>query len=647
MQTHPSPTGPGALLAALAPTSTATPGAADASAGSPAGLSFVEHLGRSTAAGAALLEAALAEAANLPPVSELGCVSGLISESDSGRIEPMQAGEPNATVPAGLDAAAAGGGPLGEFAGLHELLAQLLTAAPPAAAAEAAQAQGTALEAASHGRAALLDAVPLRHAALRGEASLAADGAAQLGELPPTARQGAAAVNLGDAVRGVARQAVGEAAMSAAASPATTPAAVSVSPPAGETGSAPSGLPTGTEAAPSRRLSGESRPGQTVPGQATVRGDVAGAVRGAAHEASRPATRLSDGNADADPNATLRRADRTESSSTDVDPAASGASGAAAAQAPAIADARAVSELRQQDPRADVRDASMAAAPATSFTPVPPPWAGTEASTTNSRPSGRTGGDLEPRRLTATALPSEAARPASDTARPAPGERTDERRDSAERERTGGAPSRAFAPARFDADAAIPTPWSMAPPAAGAAPAEAPRVNAPAESALPLAAPAMVGTLPAAPLAAPGAAPLHIEVAAPVQDSRFTETFALQVSKLAHDGVRHAVLHLNPAEMGPISVQIALDGQQAQIHFGCDSAQTRGIVESGLPLLAASLREAGLTLSGGGVSQHAPEQRQESNPGGAQHARRFNVEPDAGAALRTLRVSAGRLDTYA
>jgi len=81
--------------------------------------------------------------------------------------------------------------------------------------------------------------------------------------------------------------------------------------------------------------------------------------------------------------------------------------------------------------------------------------------------------------------------------------------------------------------------------------------------------------------------------------------------------------------------------------IGCDSAQTRSIVESGLPLLAASLREAGLTLSGGGVSQHTPEQRQESNPGGAQPAPRFNAEHERSASVRTLHVSAGRLDTYA
>lgn len=144
--------------------------------------------------------------------------------------------------------------------------------------------------------------------------------------------------------------------------------------------------------------------------------------------------------------------------------------------------------------------------------------------------------------------------------------------------------------------------------------------------------------------------PVHIELAVPVTAPQFRDAFALQLSLLARDGVQHAQVHLNPAELGPISVQIALDGQQAQIHFGCDSAQTRQLVETGLPTLAAHLRDAGFTLSGGGVSQHAPEQRQGSNPGAAERAAALALEPDAGAdapVLRSIRVVTGRLDTYA
>ena len=172
-------------------------------------------------------------------------------------------------------------------------------------------------------------------------------------------------------------------------------------------------------------------------------------------------------------------------------------------------------------------------------------------------------------------------------------------------------------------------------------------------------APAAAQTAAALPVASPPALlggsdpmraptlPLDVALPVPVGSAHFREALNVQVSVLARDGVHHAELHLNPADMGPLSVQITLDGQQAQVHFGSDSALTRQIVETGLPSLAAALRDAGLTLSGGGVSQHAHGQRQV--------ARQSPSRPEDGPpasepelhSVRTLRLPTGRLDTYA
>ena len=67
----------------------------------------------------------------------------------------------------------------------------------------------------------------------------------------------------------------------------------------------------------------------------------------------------------------------------------------------------------------------------------------------------------------------------------------------------------------------------------------------------------------------------------------FAEAFGVQVSLLARDGVQEAELHLNPAEMGPVSVQIVLDGERARIDFGAQAAATRAAIEASLPELAA------------------------------------------------------------
>ncbi|XVJ70226.1 MAG: hypothetical protein HEQ39_11675 [Rhizobacter sp.] len=146
--------------------------------------------------------------------------------------------------------------------------------------------------------------------------------------------------------------------------------------------------------------------------------------------------------------------------------------------------------------------------------------------------------------------------------------------------------------------------------------------------------------------------PVSVNLSAPVQSPEFRELLGSQISLLAKDGVQSAELHLNPAEMGPVSVQITLDGTQARVDFGADSAQTRQFIEASLPELATALRDAGLTLSGGGVSQHAHgrENQQDSNRT-ASRTNRLRGE-DAGDVAQhqpvsTRRVVLGGVDVYA
>lgn len=150
----------------------------------------------------------------------------------------------------------------------------------------------------------------------------------------------------------------------------------------------------------------------------------------------------------------------------------------------------------------------------------------------------------------------------------------------------------------------------------------------------------------ATPAADAAPAPVTVPLPTPLADPQFPRAFGVQVSVLARDGVQQAELHLNPAEMGPVAVQIVMDGTQARIEFGADAAGTRQLIENSLPDLAAALREAGLTLSGGGVSQH-PSGREAATatPGPQREADAANAEPAAAAPRRTVR--AGGVDVYA
>lgn len=142
----------------------------------------------------------------------------------------------------------------------------------------------------------------------------------------------------------------------------------------------------------------------------------------------------------------------------------------------------------------------------------------------------------------------------------------------------------------------------------------------------------------------------------PVTDPAFREALGVQVSVLARDGVQSAELHLNPVDMGPISVRIDIDGHEAQVNFGVDHAMTRAIVEAGLPELATALREAGLTLTGGGVSDHGRSQgaggdtgrdgSRRQDPGGERGGRGDDPAADPPPTPRRVRLP-GAVDLYA
>lgn len=159
---------------------------------------------------------------------------------------------------------------------------------------------------------------------------------------------------------------------------------------------------------------------------------------------------------------------------------------------------------------------------------------------------------------------------------------------------------------------------------------------------------AMGDSLPAAPLAPALAAaagnaslnsagqpastaPARLDIAAHLESPLFAPEMAARLSVLAADGLQQAELHLNPADMGPVSVQIVLDGQQAQVSFHAEHSETRAVLESSLPELAGALREQGLTLSGGGVFQQSAQQQRQQQAEAERQASRSG--PDTAGAI--------------
>jgi hypothetical protein len=138
------------------------------------------------------------------------------------------------------------------------------------------------------------------------------------------------------------------------------------------------------------------------------------------------------------------------------------------------------------------------------------------------------------------------------------------------------------------------------------------------------------------------------ELPAKLGSAEFAPALGSTLVTLVRDGIEQAQLRLNPADMGPITVQIRIDGTQAQIDFAAAQAATRDALQDAVPALAGALREAGLTLAGGGVFER-PRDPQSEPPRGAAGGGagpRDEAMP-AGVAPPGIRRSQGAVDLYA
>lgn len=168
--------------------------------------------------------------------------------------------------------------------------------------------------------------------------------------------------------------------------------------------------------------------------------------------------------------------------------------------------------------------------------------------------------------------------------------------------------------------------------------------------------PAAVATTPAAGGLAPATATLATEAAAqariphPPGHPQFASALGAQLTTFVRDGIEIARLQLHPAEMGPVTVQIRVEGQSAQVHLAAEHALTRQALDAAMPTLAGSLHEAGLTLTGGGVSEQPPGQRDAAARSGPGTAGPRGTEPgrdDASGELLAVPRRRGVVDLVA
>lgn len=151
--------------------------------------------------------------------------------------------------------------------------------------------------------------------------------------------------------------------------------------------------------------------------------------------------------------------------------------------------------------------------------------------------------------------------------------------------------------------------------------------------------------------------PQSFPITVPFDDPRFGGALSERVQWLVKEGIQSAELTLHPQDMGPIRIEMSIDGMAASIDFAATQADTRAAIEQALPRLRDLLADQGLQLGG---TQIGADTRRQDNPGhrarpSGGETRTATVDiPDAtsdgmpvSAMPAPRRNAAGRIDLFA
>ncbi len=143
-----------------------------------------------------------------------------------------------------------------------------------------------------------------------------------------------------------------------------------------------------------------------------------------------------------------------------------------------------------------------------------------------------------------------------------------------------------------------------------------------------------------------------VTVDTPVFDPAWAAALQNQVLWLTGRNIQTAEIRLNPAELGPLQVQISVDDNSVDITFRATQAVTREALEIALPRLKDMLAENGMSLAGASVSdQGIADQRDDGDrstaadigPGDEDTTQAVSdLLPDR----RTTKEPTGLVDTY-
>jgi flagellar hook-length control protein FliK len=164
-------------------------------------------------------------------------------------------------------------------------------------------------------------------------------------------------------------------------------------------------------------------------------------------------------------------------------------------------------------------------------------------------------------------------------------------------------------------------------------------------------APAMLTNAVAnAPLAAPAPAGASLHVPVSFGQAAWGQAMGQQVVWAVSQQMTSADLHLSPPELGPVSVRIKLEADQASISFAAAHGTVREAIEAALPRLRDMLATQGIALTDANVTSQEQFQQAARERGTGSNSDRAGGEQggdEAVAETRTVTRTLRLLDTYA
>ena len=135
---------------------------------------------------------------------------------------------------------------------------------------------------------------------------------------------------------------------------------------------------------------------------------------------------------------------------------------------------------------------------------------------------------------------------------------------------------------------------------------------------------------------------------AALDSANFPQGLAERVIWVVDNNLNGAKLQVNPPQLGPIELQITVQGDHAQVWMSTHSAVTRDALESSVPKLREMLGAQGFGDVRVDISQRSFQERSAYAPPYEWVPPSDRAEPSAAAAPNAaVRTSLGAVDAYA